>query len=278
MRPHDNFEPIVTKRTRRRIAPKAAPPDSTPSTYCDRGTQRGPQPPPEWVVTSDKAWDTDLGILKTGKEAEVSLVERAVEDQSVVMASKRYREITHRGFRNDAAYRAGRRMRDERAQKAAEQGTAKGAGFRALEWATNEFDVLAAVWARGAAVPYPVQRRGTVLMLQYLGDEDEAAPRLVNCDLDHVAASALYDQAVELMRDFADAGIVHGDLSPYNLLVWEDKLWAIDVPQAVDLFINPNGPTLLTRDIANVCGFFARHDVAVDEAAIFADLMKRAVG
>ncbi len=194
-----------------------------------------------------------------------------------VLAAKQYRAVTHRGFRNDAVYRAGRRSRDARAQKAADQGTAKGTSIRAAEWATNEFNVLSMVWARGGAVPYPVQLRGTVLMMEYLGDEDEAAPRLVNADVDETNAPALFDQTVEILRDLAEAGIVHGDLSPYNLVLWNDKVWAIDFPQAVDLFINPNGRSLLERDVVNVCGWFDKLGVTTDPTAIVADLMKRAV-
>ncbi|HUQ40176.1 MAG TPA: RIO1 family regulatory kinase/ATPase [Acidimicrobiales bacterium] len=246
---------------------------TVPSTYRRRGTQLGPDPVPAWVITTETAFDTDLGVIKTGKEAEVSLVERADGDTVSLMAVKRYRGVTHRGFRNDAVYRAGRQMRDTRAQRAADAGTTKGDTFRTDQWAANEFDVMAALWSKGAAVPYPVQRVGTELMIEYLGDEDEAAPRLMAVDLDADLASSLFAQFLELLRAIVEVGIVHGDLSPYNLLVWEDRLWAIDFPQAVDLHLNSEAPALLRRDVENVCKFFASKGVAAaDPEAVMAGL------
>lgn len=273
MRPHDNYEPIVTKSTRRRLAPSAPRPDSTPSNYAELDTRRGPEPVPEWVITSDKAWDTDLGVLKTGKEAEVSLLERSLGDQVTLLAAKRYRHITHRGFRNDAVYRAGRQMRDVRAQKAADKGSTKGTVFRASQWATNEFDVLSALWSAGAAVPYPVQIRGTEILMEYLGDANAAAPRLSEARIRRKDAPELFAQTIHLLRTMSALGLVHGDLSAYNLMLWRDRVWAIDFPQAVDLVLNPNARTLLERDVTNVSTFFRKHGVATDETAVLADLL-----
>lgn len=221
--------------------------------------------------------DTDLGVLKTGKEADVSLVERRMADDVSVLAVKRYRPPEHRAFRNDALYRSGRRLRDRRAQRAVDQGTAKGEPFKAEEWAAREFDVLAELWSAGAAVPYPVQRLGTEVTLEYLGDEERAAPRLVHAALDAASTLTLFQQAKELLIVFAGLGIAHADLSPYNLLVWQGRLYAIDVPQASDLTTNPMGLALLHRDVANVCHFFARRGVtsARDPDALFAELVGR---
>lgn len=275
--PDATFEPIVTRRQRRQWAPPRPPAPTTPSSYRNREAHRGPQPPPSWVITSDKALDTDLGVLKTGKEADVSLVERRLTTDVNVLAVKRYRPAEHRAFRNDAVYRAGRRLRDERAQRAVDQGSSKGEPFKAEEWAAREFDVLAALWSANAAVPYPVQRLGTEVTLEYLGDTERAAPRLVHADVDEGAACDLFEQASELLSVFVLLGIAHADLSPYNLLVWQGRLYAIDMPQASDLLTNPMGLALLHRDVVNVCHFFARRAVAAaaDPDALFGRLVGR---
>lgn len=273
--PEATFERIVTRRQRRQSLPSRPPAQTTASTYRNRETHRGPQPPPSWVITSDQALDTDLGVLKTGKEADVSIVERRLHGEVNVLAVKRYRPPEHRDFRNDSVYRAGRRLRDRRAQKAVDQGSSKGEPFKADEWAAWEFDALAAMWAAHAAVPYPVQRRGTEVMLEFLGDDDGPAPRLVDADIDASTATELFEQARELLALLAELGIAHADLSAYNLLVWHDRLYAIDFPQASDLITNPMGLSLLHRDVSNVCGFFARRGVvaARDPEALFGTLV-----
>src|SRR5207237_688944 len=93
-------------------------PDLGGSTYNSVGTQHGPEPVPDWVITSDEARDEDLGDLKSGKEADVAIVERTHLDQRNLLAAKRYRDTNHRTFRNDAAYRMGKEPRDGRTARA----------------------------------------------------------------------------------------------------------------------------------------------------------------
>ena len=169
------------------------------STYWNPDTLRGPDPPPDWLVVADDAKDSDNGVLKTGKEADVSLVERSDGSRSCILAAKRYREDTHRAFRHDVAYRDGRRNRDSRSQRAMDRGTSKGKVMRAHAWARNEFEMMAAMWSAGVSVPYPVQLFGMELMLEYLGDEDHAAPRLVHADIDVDQATDLFDQAIVML-------------------------------------------------------------------------------
>ena len=82
-----------------------------------------------------------------------------------------------------------------------------------------------------------------------------------------------WDQLVTNMRLLIEAGWVHADLSPYNLLWWEGRLWVIDLPQAVDIVQNPHGFEFLHRDVLNVCGWFNRHGMTVDPDAVYADLL-----
>jgi RIO kinase 1 len=248
------------------------------SSYPD-ADQHGPAPVPSWVITSGNALDKDLGLLKTGKEAEVFVVERRFGDRTNLLAAKRYRDLARRAFRNDGAYRADRNLgpKAHREQRAIDKGTRMGLALHADLWAAHEFAVLSTLWSAGVAVPYPVQRVGTEVVLEYLGDADEGASRLVQARVTPGERDELLGQAVTLLRQMTAAGVVHGDLSPYNLLVWRGRLYAIDLPQAVHPNRNPNGLDFLHRDVVNVLGWFARKGAKVDPEALFADLLDDAL-
>jgi RIO kinase 1 len=248
------------------------------SSYPD-ADQHGPTPVPDWVITSGNAIDEDLGLLKTGKEAEVFVVERRLDGRSNLLAAQRYRDLKQRAFRNDAAYRADRNLgpKAHREQRAIDKGTRQGLALHAHLWAAHEFDTLSKLWSAGVAVPYPVQRLGTEVVLEFIGDEDEGAMRLVQARVTPAERDALLEQAVALLRNMTAVGVVHGDLSPYNLLVWRDRLFAIDLPQAVHPNRNPNGLDFLHRDVTNVLGWFARKGAQVDAEALFAELLDDAL-
>jgi RIO kinase 1 len=242
--------------------------------------QHGPDPVPDWVVTDRNAIDTELGILKTGKEADVHLVHRGLPNgPECLLAAKRYRASEHRMFHRDAGYQEGRSTRRTRDVRAMEGRTGYGRLLLAGKWTFAEFDALERLWAIGAPVPYPVQCLDTELMLEFIGEPDgTAAPRLAQCRPDADELAGLFDQCLEAMRIFARAGFAHGDLSAYNLLVHRGRLVVIDVPQIVDLFANPQGVTYLERDCANICAWFARRGLRTPEFDhLLGDLMAEAV-
>ncbi len=238
--------------------------------------ERGPVPVPEWVITSGEAVETDHGVLKTGKEADVSLVERTLGDSVNLLAAKRYRDTQHRQFRNDAAYRASKVSTNSREERAAAKQSRFGTGVRANTWAINEMSRLTRLWAIGVQVPYPVQRMNAEVMLEYIGDADQMAPRLVDARCKRNELTDLCDQAVDALRKMTWDGLVHADLSPYNVLVWEGRLVLIDFPQAVDLDDSPNAHDFLQRDVANLLGWFAKRGVAIEPDAVFTDLLELA--
>src|SRR5215468_1788931 len=144
-------------------------------------TERGPRPHPKWLVTELAAVDTELGIMKTGKEADVFLLRRGVPGtgRSCLLAAKRYRDATHRLFHRDSEYLEGRRTRDTRVTRAAANRTAFGRQAIAGQWADAEFAALCQLYAVRVPVPYPVQITGTEVLLEFIGDPDgTAAPRL----------------------------------------------------------------------------------------------------
>jgi RIO kinase 1 len=255
------------------------------------GATHGPEPRPDWVITELSAVDIELGVLKTGKEADVHLVRRVAPDgRECVLAAKRYRTSEHRMFHRDAGYQEGRRTKRTRDTRAMARRTAYGRDLLSGKWAGAEFTALADLWRAGAPVPYPVQLAGTELMLEFIGDADgTAAPRLAQCRPDPDELADLFDQCVAAMRLLARAGLAHGDLSPYNLLVHKDpldpqaspagRLVMIDLPQVVDLVANPQGAEFLHRDCENVCTWFARRGLeTVEFEYLFGDLMAEAVG
>jgi RIO kinase 1 len=236
------------------------------STYVD--ATHGPQPVPGWVVTDARALDTDYGVLKTGKEADVSLLERVAPDGSrCLLAVKQYRSAEHRMFHRDAGYLEGRRVRRSREMRAMATRTEFGRDLLAGQWAAAEFEVLSRLWSVGAAVPYPVQLIGTELMMEFIGTPDGvAAPRLAQVRPERSLARLLYDEMVHVLTALADAGYAHGDLSPYNVLVDGDRIVLIDLPQAIDLVGNPQGFDFLMRDCVNITTWFANHGVPEADA------------
>lgn len=231
--------------------------------------EQGPHPRPEWVVTELAAADSELGILKTGKEADVFLIQRAVPDTDrwCLMAAKRYRSNEHRMFHRDAGYLEGRRVRRSREMRAMANRTAFGRNLIAEQWAVAEFAALSRLWSMGAPVPYPVQRSGTELLMEYLcDDEGTAAPRLAELRPPGDELRDLWHQLTAVLGLLASEGLTHGDLSAYNLLVHEGRLMLIDLPQIVDLVANPRGLEFLTRDVTNVTDWFRSRGLPEEEA------------
>jgi RIO kinase 1 len=245
---------------------------------------RGPRPWPDWLVTSAAALDTDLGVLKTGKEADVVLVERAVPDdpeQACLLAAKRYRDPDHRLFHRDAAYTEGRRVRNSRDSRAMSSRTAHGREVAAGLWARSEWTALSQLIAVGVPVPYPVQLDGSEILMEFVADGDAAAPRLQQVRPTHEQLAELFDQLLAALRAMTGLGIVHGDLSPFNTLVTgldgtAPRLVVIDVPQVVDLVANPNAVEFLHRDCTNMAEWFSGRGLAVDADALLADLLAHA--
>jgi RIO kinase 1 len=263
----DEDDPYVVKRSR------AAPPEPSDVT-CDPGgphtgdrwtswdaadVLHGPEPYPAWVLTEGAAIDTELGILKTGKEADVFLLRRGVPgtDRSCLLAAKRYRAAEHRMFQRDSEYLEGRRVRESRVNRAIAARSAAGRAMISTQWASAEFAALSQLCAAGLPVPYPVQILQTELLLEFIGEPDgTAAPRLAEIRPAGAELASLWDQLVTALCGLARLGYAHGDLSAYNLLVHGSRLVMIDMPQIVDLIANPRGAEFLARDSANVARWF----------------------
>jgi RIO kinase 1 len=245
---------------------------------------------PAWLTAGDTT-DEVLGLLKTGKEAEVFVVERRTLDgaRTAVLAHKRYRPLSvvkgqleaegfsrARTFTDDARYRAGEGFRYSRDARAVARRSAHGRRVLAERWAGHEWDALVRAHDAGVTVPYPVEQTADGILMQFLGDAGTGAPRLVSARLSAPELVEAHDQLMEDLARLTRAGLVHADLSPYNVLWWRGRAWIIDLPQAVDLVANPGGLDLLHHDVTTVCRWFARRGVACDGEAAFAALLAEA--
>ncbi|MFJ2619621.1 serine protein kinase RIO [Glutamicibacter sp. NPDC087344] len=237
---------------------------------------RGPQPYPSWLIEDAAAMDTELGILKTGKEGDVFLIERATESRSTLLAAKRYRGQEHLQFSRSQAYSEGRSARRSRDNRAVKNNSSYGREVAALQWASAEWTYLRRCHEAGIPVPYPVQIDGTEILMEFIADPENsraAAPRLQQISRNDPRLPALWDQLADAMEKFVILGIAHGDLSAYNLLVAGERLVVIDVPQCVDLAGNVQGLDFLHRDCVNMCDWFTAKGLPRDAEALFTSLL-----
>ena len=212
-----------------------------------------------------------VGELKSGKEATVYLGRSPLGDVAV----KIFRDVEVRSFKNDQRYLDGRWIGDARLAKAIRNRS--GRGRRALKamWAAHEYLMLWRLWRAGVAVPEPlvgpdafdIAEAGEVVVMRFVGEPDAPAPRLSDAVLDEDEARAAYAQSVELMAACWRLGVVHGDLSAYNLLWWRGRVVLIDFPQAMERE-RPGAPELLAQDAATLALSFRRLGVEADAAEL----------
>jgi RIO kinase 1 len=302
VREHDSFGPAAVRKGRRKFdddysdflkrgrpQPQLKEDPDLPE-VGDRwstweGALHGPQPYPDWVRTEHAAVDTELGMLKTGKEADVYLIRRAIPgtDKLSMLAAKRYRDGDHRLFHRDAGYLEGRRVRRSRENRAMANRSSFGKELIAGQWAIAEFGALSRLWEIGqesglVRVPYPVQLIGTEVLLEFIGDwtTGEAAPRLAQVRTDLDGLRDLWAQMTDALSVLARAQVAHGDLSPYNTLVHDGRLILIDLPQIVDVIANPQGADFIARDVRNVAAWFAARGLPVEPDALVERLLYEA--
>ncbi|MGF1597711.1 MAG: RIO1 family regulatory kinase/ATPase [Acidimicrobiales bacterium] len=244
-------------------------------------------PQPEWLIEEPYV-DVDLGVLRSGKEAQIDVIERIGEDgRGCLLARKRYvpRLVGRKGelealglqrasaFRNDVEYREGRQFRKSRDRRAVEAMSAYGKRLLQSRWTGHEHEVMSRLWQAGLDVPYPVSFVDDVFVMEYAGSTDGAAPQLARGRLTAGEVASALDQVVAGLHLLVATGWVHGDLSAYNLLWWQGRVVFIDFPQAVDLAANPQGIEYLHRDVVNICSWFAGRGVDIDGEEVFADVL-----
>ena len=205
---------------------------------------------------------TDLGIidevvrpLKSGKEAQVFLV----HSEGEARIAKVYKDSQQRSFKQRAQYMEGRRVRNTRDRRAMERRSRHGKAQEEAAWKAAEVDIIYRLHAAGVRVPTPYNFIDGVLIMELVrGEDGHPAPRLAELSLNARSAREIYEKLLREVVKMLCAGIVHGDLSDYNVLVDESGPVVIDFPQSVDAAQNRNARRLLVRDVDNLGAFLRR--------------------
>jgi RIO kinase 1 len=206
-------------------------------------------------LVEDGLVDTVLRQLMSGKEATVYVVQCGDE----VRCAKVYKEANQRGFHQAVHYTEGRKVKNSRAQRAMEKGSRYGRQEQESAWQRSEVDALYKLAAAGVRVPHPFGFYEGVLLMELVTDENgAAAPRLNDLELSPDQARDFHARLIREVVLMLCAGIVHGDLSEFNILVDAQGPVIIDLPQAVDAAANNNASRMLERDVDNLANYFAQ--------------------
>jgi RIO kinase 1 len=204
-------------------------------------------------LVEDGLVDEVIGQLMSGKEATVFIVRCGRETR----CAKVYKEASQRSFKQAVLYQEGRKVRNSRRARAMEKGSKFGRQEQEQTWQTAEVDALYRLASAGVRVPKPYGCIDGVLLMELITDaEGNVAPRLNDVTLSE--EQALKDHAV-LMQSVVRmlcAGLVHGDLSEFNVLVDAHGPVIIDLPQAVDAAGNNNAQSMLARDVNNISNYY----------------------
>jgi len=209
------------------------------------------------VLLADGVIDEVLGRLKSGKEANISLVRRGDH----VLAAKVYKDRATRSFKNNADYKEGRKVRESRTQRAIERGSKFGRDAAEQAWKSAEADALYKLIGSGVRAPTPVMFYEGVLLMELVKDDDgRPAPRMIDVAIEPAAAVGVYADLVAQIIAMLCCDLIHGDLSPYNILAAADGPTIIDFPQVVSAAHSSRAEFFFLRDFDNVVRFVSGFD------------------
>ena len=204
-------------------------------------------------LVEDGLVDEVLRPLMSGKEADVFVVRCG----SKIRCAKIYKDAAQRSFKKAAQYTEGRKVRNSRRARAMEKGSKFGRRQQEETWQNAEVDALYRLASAGVRVPQPYGCFDGVLLMELITDEDGAvAPRLNDVSMSEEQALEDHALVMQYVVRMLCAGLVHGDLSEFNVLVDEDGPVIIDLPQAVDAAANNNAHSMLERDVGNMTAYY----------------------
>ncbi|MGB1286440.1 MAG: RIO1 family regulatory kinase/ATPase [Aggregatilineales bacterium] len=232
-----------------------------------------------WLLNSvrvfyDMALISDvLSQVKGGKEASVYRCEahESVEDK-LFLAAKVYRPRQFRQLRNDKMYRQGRmtlgddgkEVRDDRSVRAIGKKSAYGQQVAHTSWLMHEYKTMQMLYDAGASIPKPYAAGENAILMEYFGDDLMPAPTLNTVDLSIDEALKLFESTLKNIDILLRHGLIHGDLSAYNILYWQGDIVLIDFPQVVNIENNENAKFILHRDITRICEYFQKQGIDCD--------------
>lgn len=206
-------------------------------------------------LVRDGLVDEVLRPLKSGKEAAVYVV----LSEGEIRCAKVYKDVNKRGFHKQALYQEGRKVRNSRQARAMKKNSRFGRQQQEEVWQNAEVDALYRLASAGVRVPQPYNFVEGVLLMELVTDEHgSAAPRLNDLELSREQALEYHGLLIKEVVRMLCAGLVHGDLSEYNILIDANGPVIIDLPQAVDAAANNNAARMLERDVDNLADYFGR--------------------
>lgn len=204
-------------------------------------------------LVDDGLVDEVIRPLMSGKEADVYIVRCG----SKIRCAKVYKEALKRSFKKAAQYTEGRKVRNSRRARAMEKGSKFGRKQQEDTWQNAEVDALYRLARAGVRVPEPYGCFDGVLLMELITDENgDVAPRLSEVSMSAEQARDDHAQVMHYVMCMLSAGLVHGDLSEFNVLVDENGPVIIDLPQAVDAAANNNACAMLERDVKNMTDYY----------------------
>ncbi|HCH03018.1 MAG TPA: serine protein kinase RIO [Vibrio sp.] len=207
-------------------------------------------------LVEDGVVDDVVSQLMSGKEASVYIVRCGDE----IRCAKVYKEVNQRSFKQAVQYREGRKVKNSRRARAMEKGSKFGRGEQEAVWQSAEVDALYALKAAGVRVPEPYGVVDGVLLMELITDEEGfVAPRLNDVSMSAEQALEDHDEMIEYIKRMLCAGIIHGDLSEFNVLVDEYGPVIIDLPQAVNASANNNAEWMFARDVNNMRSYYGQY-------------------
>ncbi len=234
-----------------------------------------------WVLSSlTHFYEQDLIVdvlreVKSGKEATVFCCSGGTGADHDLLAAKIYRPRMFRSLSNDAQYREGRVVRNESGKNVKlsgkgvpSRGSAKGRAFQISSWIEYEYATQQLAYGLGVRTPRLYSQTGNGLLMEYLGDAGQVAPRLSEIEVGRGEAQDLLDSLVESIALLLSGHRIHGDLSVYNILVWDSQAYIIDFAQAVDPRHGDGARALLARDVARVASALAPFGARIDAPAV----------
>jgi RIO kinase 1 len=219
-----------------------------------------------------------LALVRGGKEANVYRCQSHQSVNTPLLAAKVYRPRMFRQLRNDKMYREGREIvgdngrpvkpTDTRVVRALNKKSAFGEQVAHTSWLMHEFKALQVLHNAGAFVPKPYANAENALLMTYCGDEHLAAPALSQISLDLDEARQAFNQVMHTFEIMLTHGMIHGDLSAYNILYWQGQITVIDFPQVTYYASNPHAKSILQRDVVRVCEYFSEQGIERDAGRI----------
>jgi RIO kinase 1 len=223
-----------------------------------------------------------LRVIKGGKEATVYLCRGGPAVKPAWVAAKVYRPRMLRNLRNDQQYRLGRTYLDEDGKELTSEHEIKavlkregfGEAVRHQSWIAYELNALKTLHRAGADVPEPFESGHNAILMSYIGDKVYAAPTLNSVKLEPAEARPLFERVVHNIDLMLSNGIIHGDLSAFNILFWDGVITLIDFPQVVLPDANPQAWPIFRRDVHRVCAYFTAQGVRCDPGQLAIDLWR----